>query len=87
MKADRIDPSMPVIVLVTSLPSSVGSKSYGADPYGVSAPSGKHWVVTFEHDFSKDIHLYMTHRCGAAASFAMRVSPRPVWTERRFQAA
>lgn len=45
---------MPVIILVTSLLSTVGSTSYGADPYGVPPPGGKHWTVTFEDDFTKD---------------------------------
>ncbi len=87
MKAPRIDMSMSVIILVASLLSTVGSDSYGADPTGVSPPSGKHWVVTFEDDFMKDIHHYTTHRCGAAASHATRVLARLVRKERRFQAA
>ena len=54
MKAHRIDTSMSVIILVTSLLSAVGTKSYGAEPYGISPPSGKQWTVTFEDDFTKD---------------------------------
>ena len=54
MKLPRIDPSMPVIILLTVVLSILGSKSYAADPYGVSPPSGKRWVVTFEDDFMKD---------------------------------
>jgi len=54
MKAHRIDTSIAVNILATSLLSALGSKNYAADPYGVSAPSGKHWVVTFEDDFTKD---------------------------------
>jgi hypothetical protein len=43
-----------MIILLTVVLSILGSKSYAADPYGVSAPSGKRWVVTFEDDFTKD---------------------------------
>jgi hypothetical protein len=34
--------------------SVAGSISYGADPYGVSPPSGKQWTVTFDDEFTKD---------------------------------
>ena len=34
--------------------AAIGSKSYGADPYGVSPPSGKQWAMTFEDDFTQD---------------------------------
>ena len=54
MKAHRIDTAMFAIILITSLLFIFGSKSYAADPYGVSPPSGRRWVVTFEDDFTKD---------------------------------
>ena len=41
-------------VACTLLLSAVGSISYGADPYGVSPPSGKQWTMTFDDEFTQD---------------------------------
>jgi hypothetical protein len=41
-------------VACTFLLSAGGSKSYGADPYGVSPPSGKQWTMTFDDEFTQD---------------------------------
>jgi hypothetical protein len=38
----------------TLLLSAAGSISYGADPYGVSPPSGKQWTITFNDEFTQD---------------------------------
>jgi hypothetical protein len=45
-------------VACTLLLSVVGSVSHGADPYGVSPPSGKQWTMTFEsvHEIAGLLH-------------------------------
>jgi Glycosyl hydrolases family 16 len=41
-------------VACTLLLSAVGSISYGPGPYGVSPPSGEHWTMTFDDEFTHD---------------------------------
>src|ERR1700757_2687683 len=38
----------------TLLLSAGISINHGADPYGVSPPSGKHWTLTFDDEFTQD---------------------------------
>ena len=37
--------------------SAVSSISYGANPYDVSPPSGKHWTITFDDEFTQDASI------------------------------
>lgn len=41
-------------VACTLLLSAAGSISHGPDPYGVSSPSGEHWTMTFDDEFTQD---------------------------------
>lgn len=52
----------------TLLLSAVGSISYGADPFGVSPPSGKQWTITFEDEFTQDSSIDTNKWNGGAES-------------------
>ncbi len=41
----------------TLLLSAVGFTSYGADPDGVSPPSGRQWTMTFDDEFTQDVSI------------------------------
>lgn len=41
----------------TLILSGAASLGYGADPYGVPAPSGKLWTMTFDDEFTQDASL------------------------------
>ena len=42
---------------VTLLLSAMSSISFGADPYGVTPPSGKQWTMTFDDEFTQDASI------------------------------
>ena len=47
-------PGLLSVVACTVFLSATGPVSYGADPYGVSPPSGKQWTITFDDEFTQD---------------------------------
>lgn len=36
---------------------AVSSITYAFDPYGVTAPDGKHWALTFDDEFTQDTSI------------------------------
>lgn len=48
--------------------SVVGSIGHGADPHGVSPPSGKQWTMTFDDEFTQDISIDTNKWNGGASN-------------------
>ncbi len=52
----------------TLLLSAAGTISHGADPYGVSPPTGKQWTMTFDDEFTQDTSINTNKWNGGAGS-------------------